>query len=92
MQKHKEIIAELRREVAIRRRVFPNWVRTGRMKQADADSRIELMQAAIELIESKCENNQQTLFSAGNDRYQYINMLQRNQALSNLTHDFSNII
>jgi hypothetical protein len=58
----KDIIAELRREVAVRRRVFPDWVHTGRLKQADADRHIELMEAAIELIEVNNKPDQQNLF------------------------------
>jgi hypothetical protein len=58
---NKEILAELRREVAMRRRAFPNWVRSGQLQQAEADRRIELMEAAIARIESY-ENDQQSLF------------------------------
>jgi hypothetical protein len=61
----KEIIAELRREAAMRRRVFPDWVRSGRLKQADADRRIELMEAAISFIEDNDKPDQQSLFGAG---------------------------
>jgi hypothetical protein len=58
----KEIISELRRELAMRRRVFPDWVRSGRLKQIDADRRIELMEAAISFIEDNDKPDQQSLF------------------------------
>lgn len=58
----KSIVAELRREVAMRRRVFPDWVATGRLKQAEADLRIALMEAAIERLESTDKPDQQSLF------------------------------
>lgn len=40
-------IKEARREVALRRRVFPGWVASGRLSQADADHRIEAMDAIV---------------------------------------------
>ncbi len=36
---------EAKREVAMRRRVYPRWVQDGRMKQADADRKIAIMEA-----------------------------------------------
>lgn len=59
----KEILAELKRELAMRHRVFPDWVHTGRLSQTDSDQRIELMAAAIELIEANNKPDQQSLFS-----------------------------
>lgn len=58
----KEIVAELKRELAMRRRVFPDWVRSGRLKQVDSDQRIALMQAAIERLEAADIFGQQDLF------------------------------
>jgi len=39
-----EKIAELRKEITMRKRVFPRWVADGRMKQADADRRIAILE------------------------------------------------
>lgn len=46
-----EIVAELRREIALRERVFPDWVAKGRLRQDVADRRIALMKAALALVE-----------------------------------------
>ena len=35
---------EIRREIKMRKRVFPRWVADGRMKQADADRRIAILE------------------------------------------------
>ncbi len=43
----KELIEEARRELAMRRRFYPKWVRAGRIKQQDADRRIDLMEAIV---------------------------------------------
>lgn len=43
----RELVAEAQREVFMRRRVFPNAVRAGRMSQEDADRRIDMMEAII---------------------------------------------
>lgn len=43
----RELIEEARRESFMRRRVYPNQVRAGRMTQADADRKIDLMEAII---------------------------------------------
>lgn len=45
-----EILAELEREVVVRKRVFPRWVDNGQLKQELADRRIQLMEAAAALI------------------------------------------
>ena len=41
----RELIAEAHREVKMRRRVFEKQVRAGRMDRADADLKIDLMEA-----------------------------------------------
>lgn len=40
-----DMIACAPREVSMRRRVYPNWVKAGRMTQAKADQEISTMQA-----------------------------------------------
>jgi hypothetical protein len=40
-------IAALRREIALRRAVFPGRVRIGKMKQAEADREIAVMEAIL---------------------------------------------
>lgn len=40
-QKRKEVS----REIAMRNRVYPQWVQSGRMSKADADRQIEIMKA-----------------------------------------------
>lgn len=41
----RELIAEVRREIRMRRSVYPKWVRAGRMDQVEADRLIDLMEA-----------------------------------------------
>lgn len=43
----RELVDEAQREVFMRRRVYPNQVRAGRMSQQDADRRIDIMEAII---------------------------------------------
>lgn len=43
----RELIEEAQREAFMRRRVYPNQVRAGRMSQEDADRRIDLMEAIV---------------------------------------------
>lgn len=38
-------IAELKREIAMRHRVYPNWVSSGRMKQEEADWQIGVLES-----------------------------------------------
>jgi len=45
-----EQIACVRRELAMRQRVYPKWVAGGRMKQADADKELERMQAVHDTL------------------------------------------
>jgi hypothetical protein len=55
-----DVIAELRRELGVRRRVYPGWVRNGKHTQQMADERLELMQMAIELLSVGMEKVEQT--------------------------------
>ena len=47
-----EILTELRRELATRHRVYPEWVRAGKLSQRTADHRLAAIASAIALIES----------------------------------------
>jgi hypothetical protein len=40
--------AEAKREVAMRRHVYPRWIANGRLKQEDADRQIAIMEAIVE--------------------------------------------
>ena len=40
-------IAEVEREIALRRRVYPRWTAAGRLTQAAADRQIETMEAVL---------------------------------------------
>ena len=42
-----EMLAEVEREIALRRRVYPRWVSQGKMKQHQADRKIATMQTLI---------------------------------------------
>jgi hypothetical protein len=55
-----DILQELRRELAMRRKLYPKWVSTGRLPKATAEHRMAVLESAIELIEST-EPQQQTL-------------------------------
>ena len=54
-----EIVAELEREVEVRRRVFPRWVANGKLKPDVADRRIQLLEAAAAYMrmEGPCQTN-----------------------------------
>jgi len=45
-------IACVRREVSMRRRVYPRWVSTGKMTQDEADRQISTMEAVQATLES----------------------------------------
>jgi hypothetical protein len=46
------VLDELRRELAMRQRVYPNWVRAGNLSQQTSDFRIQAIEQAIKLIEA----------------------------------------
>lgn len=48
-----EKATEAKREVAMRKRVYPRWVADGRMKQDHADRQIEIMQEIEQDYKSK---------------------------------------
>ncbi len=45
-----EQIAELKRELALRKNVYPSFVKSGRMKQVDADRQTERLTAALHTL------------------------------------------
>ncbi len=46
-----DIVAELRREIGMRRQVYPRQVEQGRLSQDAMDRRIALMERAVEIVE-----------------------------------------
>lgn len=44
-------IACVRREIAMRRRVYPRWVENGKMKQSQSDREIAVMEAVLTTLE-----------------------------------------
>jgi hypothetical protein len=48
-----EIATELRRELAMRERLYPGWITKGTMKPGQAARQIALLKAAIAKIEEK---------------------------------------
>lgn len=49
-------LAEARREISMRKRVYPRRVESGRMTQADADSRISTMAAIRDTLAGLVED------------------------------------
>jgi hypothetical protein len=49
------MMQELARELAMRRNVFPKWVASGKLKQEEADQRVNRMQAAYEFIDKAAD-------------------------------------
>jgi hypothetical protein len=47
------MIKEVDREVALRKKWYPQWVQTGKIKQVDANYRIEVMQWIAEDFQQK---------------------------------------
>ena len=48
-----EILAELARELAMRRNLYPKWVAAGKLKQPAADLQVDRMQAAHDWIRAQ---------------------------------------
>jgi hypothetical protein len=46
-----EQITEVKREMALRRRVYPNWIAAGRLTHPDADRQLGRMAAALATLE-----------------------------------------
>lgn len=45
-------VACVRREIAMRKRVYPRWVEQSRMRQAQADAEILAMEAVLATVEA----------------------------------------
>ena len=45
-----EMIKEADREVALRKKCYPQWVQTGKINQADANYRIEVMEWIVDTL------------------------------------------
>ena len=45
-------IAEVKRGIALRERVYPKWVEAGRLKQDKADRQLAIMRAVLATLES----------------------------------------
>jgi hypothetical protein len=43
-------VREVEREIALRRRVYPRWIESGRLTQSAADRQIAVMQAVLETL------------------------------------------
>lgn len=48
-----EMIAEVKRECSLRRRVYPKWVAKGFLKQSDAQNQLRVMDAVQDELESR---------------------------------------
>lgn len=48
-----ELVAEARREVGYRRRVYPRWVDAGKIDKAKADRQLQLMEAIVAALETQ---------------------------------------
>lgn len=48
---HDDLVRAARRELALRRNVYPRWVANGKMKQDKANDEIALMEAVLDLLE-----------------------------------------
>ena len=46
-------IAELERELTMRRRLYPRWVANGKMKQEAADRRIRVMEELLDYMKEQ---------------------------------------
>lgn len=51
-----EAIAEVRREVKLRERLYPQWIAAGRLSRALAERQLARMKYALELLEARKEN------------------------------------
>lgn len=47
-----EMIREVKREIALRRSLYPKWVSQGRMKREMADWQISVFEDVLEIIEN----------------------------------------
>jgi hypothetical protein len=47
---YSEQLREIRREIAVRERVFPRWVENGKISQKDADRKLAIMRAVADTL------------------------------------------
>lgn len=62
---HKEVIEELEREFKVRSKIYPEWIRGGKIKPTDAKHRIDCIKSAIEKLKEtqiKLIGTQEKLF------------------------------
>lgn len=45
-----EMVKEAERELALRRNVYPKWIKSGRLSQEKADQQITVMAAIVEYL------------------------------------------
>ena len=45
-----EVIAEIEREIALRKRVYPRWIADRRLTRVKADRQIALLEEAVRLL------------------------------------------
>ena len=48
--RHKDMIEELVREIAVRKRVYPRWVASGKLNGVTADRRILILKAILKKL------------------------------------------
>lgn len=54
-----ESISELQRELQIRTRCYPGWVRDGKLTRTDATDRAERLEAALGFLEASLAEHEQ---------------------------------
>jgi hypothetical protein len=61
-----EQIAEVKREILLRRACYPAWVRSGKLTQADASRQLHLMIEVLKILHRlDVEQRQMSLFGTG---------------------------
>jgi hypothetical protein len=53
----KDMIAELRREIGLRKRLYPAWWAEGKLDRAEGERRIAVMQAILHKLEEEMKAN-----------------------------------
>ena len=51
-----DAVKEIRREIQLRERLYPQWVASGKLNKATAERQLARMKYALELLEGKPEN------------------------------------
>lgn len=52
-----DALRELRRELAMRTRVYPDWIQKGRITRADATHRLAAIECAIDIVTAHVHAN-----------------------------------